>query len=1134
MATTGRLVYAVPRSGLNNMGIRPTSGGARHVYAGDSRHPGFSRALRATRLKFGLGALALATLAGCAARPGSEPPIRTVGAMLRLSDRELAGGRPVELRGVVTFLDPAWRLLVIQDETGGVLVDLPSRPPTLLRGLLVEVNGATSADSHVPSVVTRSIRVIGPGSSPKPVDVSAQDVVHGKHAYRLVQLELTPENGALGDAAHTARFTAHPGSSNLVAIGRIFRRVHPSSLSGRRLRVRGVPLVYYTPVGEIDHVRLMFEDESDVDIIDQPAPQVPTATEPRNPGLPTLRSAREVKSLSAAEAARGYPVSVEGLVTVRNARHDGFVLQDGSMAVYVFRSPAEHGNPLPGQRVRVIGRSAMGGFAPIIRESQIDHLGLSGLPKPLPLVLAEPFRSVAENLWVELQGTATAIIPDGAATTLQLFSGTERVIVRFSEGDAPERLEPLLNAQVSVQGVYGPVFTAAGVLTGFRILTPSPAFVKIVSRPPAAAEPRSIASITHFDIRGFPRHRVRTAGSVTYRDDEGLVYLQDGDSALRVVGATAGQPRLHMRALLEGFISRDAAVPQLDEAHWISQAQGSPVAPVHALAETLLSGEFDGRLVVVDGFLENRRTISGRLQLNLQTGLARYTAALAAPASANEFPDLRPGALVRLSGICVTQASWESAGARLATLLLRTPDDLVVVRSAPWWDLRRSLYAASAASLLLVLALAWVVILRINLIRQIRLRSKLEDQLFHAQKLESLGRLAGGVAHDFNNYLTVILGYSSQLLSRLPPRDPSRAPLATIRRVSEQAAALTRELLAFGRRQVLKPVDCDLNELLVQAKHTLLPLVGESIEFVFRPAGHLDSVSIDPAQFMGVVVNLAVNARDAMPAGGKLTFETANVELDLKDAQQREGLHAGRYVRLTVSDTGTGMDVETRKRIFEPFFTTKQKGRGTGLGLAVVFGIVEQSGGHIEVGSEPGKGSTFRVYLPAAEPETRSAEAEPPAAPVSRHAAPPAAGPEIRPAEEPASVLRRQDTVLVVEDQDGVRTLVCAILKNKGLRVIDASDPARALELIESMPEPAQLLLTDMVMPGMSGHALSELVRARWPAIRILYMSGYSEDATAHQIGPDVSFIQKPFSPEQLARAVQSALSGTVTQQFGV
>jgi CheY-like chemotaxis protein len=353
--------------------------------------------------------------------------------------------------------------------------------------------------------------------------------------------------------------------------------------------------------------------------------------------------------------------------------------------------------------------------------------------------------------------------------------------------------------------------------------------------------------------------------------------------------------------------------------------------------------------------------------------------------------------------------------------------------------------------------------------------------------------------------------------------------LATIHEVSVQAASLTRQLLAFGRRQVLQPVDCNLNELLTQAKQTLLPLIGETVELVVWPAGHLDPVRIDPAQFMEVVVNLAVNARDAMPAGGKLIFETANVELDSQDARHREGLHAGRYVRLTVSDTGAGMDVETRKRIFEPFFTTKLQGRGTGLGLAVVFGIVEQSGGHIEVESEPGKGSTFRVYLPVAESGIRPAEAEPrmPALPRQEAVLAAKSGTRLAQSAPPALSLRRPDTVLVVEDQDGVRALVCAVLKAHGLLVVAAASPAQILEIVERMAEPAQLLLTDLKMPGMSGQALSELVKARWPAIRILYMSGYSEEAALDPTGPAGAFIQKPFSPAQLAAAVQRMLSET-------
>ena len=385
-------------------------------------------------------------------------------------------------------------------------------------------------------------------------------------------------------------------------------------------------------------------------------------------------------------------------------------------------------------------------------------------------------------------------------------------------------------------------------------------------------------------------------------------------------------------------------------------------------------------------------------------------------------------------------------------------------------------------------------------------RSSLEEQLWQAQKLESIGRLAGGIAHDFNNLLTVINGYSQLLLAKLSPGDPLRASLAEIYKAGDRAAGLTRQLLAFSRKQVLQPRVLDLNRVVEEMRGMLGRLVGEDVKVRIALNAGSETVHADPHQLEQVIMNLAVNARDAMPHGGKLWIETSTVERGESHVPSHPEACAGRYVVLAVRDSGMGMDDATRQRIFEPFFTTKEAGKGTGLGLSMVHGMVEQSGGHVEVYSELGRGTTFKIYLPAL------AEA-------AADAGVPAAVP----------VIGGKETVLVVEDQAEVRRFAVDALAAHGYQVMQAASADEALLLCEREGGRIDLVLTDVVMPNLSGRELAGLLRKRWPGIKLLFMSGYNDDAIVHHGVPreDAEFIQKPFAPEQLAIKVREVLVAT-------
>jgi PAS domain S-box-containing protein len=387
--------------------------------------------------------------------------------------------------------------------------------------------------------------------------------------------------------------------------------------------------------------------------------------------------------------------------------------------------------------------------------------------------------------------------------------------------------------------------------------------------------------------------------------------------------------------------------------------------------------------------------------------------------------------------------------------------------------------------------------------RDVTERLNLEQQLRQAQKMEAVGRLAGGVAHDFNNILTAITGYADLLLEDLPAGDTRRPDVDEIRKAAERAAGLTRQLLAFSRQQVMQVQALDLNALVVESERMLGRLLGEDIQVATALAPDLGAVKADPGQLEQVIMNLAVNARDAMPEGGKLTFETANVELDELYSREHFPAGPGSYVMLAVSDTGVGMSEDTQAHLFEPFFTTKEKGKGTGLGLATVYGIVKQTGGFIWVYTELGLGSTFKIYLPRADES-----------PQPRWAAP-----SVGPADG-------TETVLVAEDEAAVRAVARQALARHGYTVLEAPTAEAALDVASRHSGTIHLLLTDVVMPGMGGRDLARRLTALRPDIRTIYMSGYTEDAiTRHGVlEPGLVYVQKPFGPEALARRVREVL----------
>jgi PAS domain S-box-containing protein len=381
----------------------------------------------------------------------------------------------------------------------------------------------------------------------------------------------------------------------------------------------------------------------------------------------------------------------------------------------------------------------------------------------------------------------------------------------------------------------------------------------------------------------------------------------------------------------------------------------------------------------------------------------------------------------------------------------------------------------------------------------------LEQQLRQAQKMEAIGRLAGGIAHDFNNLLMVISGYSEFLLERLGPDPQLRGPAQEISNATERATSLTRQLLAFSRKQMLAPKILDLNEVVTENLRMLTRMIGEDIDLVMVPSPAIGAIRVDPGQVDQVIMNLAVNARDAMPQGGKLTIETANVSLDENFARTHAPLHPGEYVMLAISDTGIGMDLDTQNRIFEPFFTTKGA-KGTGLGLSTVYGIVKQSGGYIFVQSQLQRGTSFRAYFPRVDVREDNAAVQ-----------------EAVGLPRPA---RGQETILLVEDEVNLRRLARQYLETQGYKILEAEDGAAALQIAAGYAGTIDLLLTDVIMPGMNGRELAASVAANRGEIRVLYMSGYTENAIGHNglLDVGINLLQKPFSLPALKDKVREVL----------
>jgi len=541
------------------------------------------------------------------------------------------------------------------------------------------------------------------------------------------------------------------------------------------------------------------------------------------------------------------------------------------------------------------------------------------------------------------------------------------------------------------------------------------------------------------------------------------------------------------RALARGEFQHQVVVGGNDEITRLSGAFNNMASRLRRLYEELQRSEAHFRALI-----ENARDF---ILLVDADGTVRY----ASPSMEREFAG--DGSLIGENILSLAEsADSEAVRALLAPIAAGVPQRSVEFHMRSVDGTMRTL-ETHRSQLLQDSAIAGIVFNT----RDITERKAMEERLRQAQRMEAIGTLSGGIAHDFNNLLTIIRGYAHQLLGSRLDTEKAHAQVERIDEAAERAAALTSQLLAFSRRQVLQPKIFDLNTLTTGLDQMLRRLIGEHIEMNTAVENGSCLVQADTGQIEQVIMNLVINARDAMPDGGKLTLETANVALDAAYAAKHEEAHPGPYVMLAISDTGVGMDAQTQARIFEPFFTTKGLGKGTGLGLSTAYGIVKQSGGHIWVYSEPGRGSTFKVYLPRVVEDVEPAEKE----------------------DQPAVEHRGHETVLVVEDEPQLRELVELMLTSRGYSILTVENPVQAEALSKQYSGPIHLLLTDVVLPGISGREVARQVAAHRPDIKVLFTSGYTPDAIIHHgvLEAGLHFIQKPFTLETLTNKVRAVLN---------
>jgi signal transduction histidine kinase len=996
-------------------------------------------------------------------------------------------------------------------------------------GQEIEIQGFTSYDANAPIIVKPTIRATAETREVSPKRMDPQFLWDGKADYQLVEVTGTLVERLALDSEH-ARYRVSVGGRDAECTVATSEAYGLTSLVGADVLIRAVPIALRNASKTIFGLQLYVPLPGNIIAASprQAAPAPVTSEQRRTPagqGLPLLTSAAQVKSLSHEEADRHYPVRIRAVVTFLNPEWSGAILQDHSAGVYAWVDPQDRQGWRFGDLVEIEGVTNSGGFTPTIWARAARRLGSGVLPTPREFHGQRVLGS-DENSWMRLFGVVRSVGKwQKTGLTLNVGSSSGLVPVRIVDPGALQQPEQLVDAEISVDAVGSPLFDHQRHVYGFQLLAQSDRQLKVTQTSAAsfAAVPAvPLESLQRFNAFSPLTHRIKVSGAVVLRQHDGDIYVANEDGGVCVRGSGPTDVRAGDQVEAVGFLPARSLWLVLEDAIFRASGPARLPAPKDVTVDAAADGSYDARLVRLNAFLVSHNLVRGDHLLTMSAGRRQFTAVLEHPQYVDFLESLPKGSKLQLTGICHVDFDTSQFPPRpnAFKILIPSTQDIQLLEKAPWWNLTRALIASGVMASVVLLPFAWVIILRRRVAAQAavlrermehegRLRARLED----AERMESLGRLAGGVAHDFNNLLTVINGYCELLLNDPDVGESLKSTITEICKAGSRAAAVTRQLLAFSRRQILQPRVVDLNSVVAETEGMLQRLMGERIRLEVELKAKPGMVNADPAQITQVLLNLAANARDAMPHGGRLLIRTSDDnKRNVDGCPQGEGSwfgdeverdSRGSYVSLSVADEGMGMDEQTLSHIFEPFFTTKDIGKGTGLGLATVFGIVKQSKGCISVQSAPGQGSAFQIFLPRA-----------------------SSTPEPGPGEGPRD-LAGKETILVVEDQPEVLALVKTVLTQFGYSVLGSTDPQESLALMRDNLGTIQLVITDMIMPGMSGRQVAAEMERIQPGIRILFMSGYTHSEIDKEglIENGLHFIQKPFTPEALAEKVREVLA---------
>ena len=1035
--------------------------------------------------------------------PGKGRTLTRIGEVRALSPAQAQAGLPVLLTAVVTAEEPTLQVLTVEDASGGVLIDVNRQAPT--HGQRVEVRGFTGFEGGHRIIVRPTLRVLGTERVGRGRVVPAASVLAGREDDQWIETEaeLTGvETGSGGRRVLRFSLDGRPARGLVTYESVALGRLRPA-----RVRVSAVVSTVYGPDGRPERIDLLIPNESAIRDREGRESQAPVLY-PQAPG-PLLKVA-QLRALTPEQAARPWRVHLEGTILYLHPRRFLMFVADETGSVFLTADDPALASLRSGSRIVLDGVTGPGSFAPMVDSFTWRAAGSGPLPRPLPIEARDLSDTSLDSQWVALEGEVRGVRRfDVDAAALRLRAGDRPIEVRIPGLEGQPLPEQLLGARVRVQGVLGTRFDRARRFRGFNLLAPSLAAVSVLS--PAARGHFDAPEVPIGSLLAYQPGRAvrpqRVVGTIALHRADGSFYVSDssggalvepvgeGDTAEGESVEVVGYPPVQAAPVLEDALVRRVARPV------------SPASPTAITAEEGVGPEWEARLVRIEAHLVDARSSRGDLFLQLESGRVRFLASLEAPRAGGLTAALEPGGLLAVTGVRALRPRAGPGGdPRLFELLLRSPADVTVLRPAPWWTRRRTLGLLGSVSAAALLAFGWVIVLRrrveaqtLEIRQELEGRAALETRLRESNRLEALGRLAGGVAHNFNNMLMMIGGSAELARRETAPEHPAHARLANIEGVVARAASLTSQLLAFGRRQLLSPRVLDVNSVLREAAHTLQSLVGARVAIETRLDPRAGAVLADPGHLDQIFFNLAANARDAMPHGGKLVLETSRLEHEASPGS------AGGWVRIAFRDDGEGMTEEALRCAFEPFFSTKPPGKGTGLGLASVHGLVQQSGGRVSIESAPGRGTSVLIDLPWIG---------------TAQAVPAAHGPVTPRAHE-------QPCVLLVEDEREIREALACTLADSGYAVVQASSGAEAVEWLARHAAQLDVLVTDVMMRHPDGREVARAARERRPGLPVVFVSGCAEDvlAEADTRQPGTLFLQKPFQPVRLLSAIHALLA---------